>query len=333
MKDVAAAAGVSQSTVSRILNDVPVTIPVSERTRERVLEIARELGYRPHMFARALRGAPTTLLGAIVRDITDVFFASAIDALAIEARARGYSLVLGTARAETDEALALTAVLEARHCDAIVLLGDLRDEPRLVEDLRRARIPVVALWHGSEAAPFLSVSVDNRAGIRDALDHLHDLGHRRVAFCGNETLLDVRERRAAFEERAAELGLDAGPELVRHADNTTAGGEAALLELLELADPPTAVLAATDVIAIGVIHAAYERGVRVPADLSVVGFDDVPLAAAVVPGLTTVRMPVAAMVGAAVERVVAGAPDGDEAAAGPFRPSLVVRASSGPPPG
>jgi DNA-binding LacI/PurR family transcriptional regulator len=332
MKDVAAAAGVSQSTVSRILNDVPVTIPVSERTRQRVLEIARELGYRPHIFARALRGAPTMLLGAIVRDITDVFFASAIDALSIEARARGYSLVLGTARAETDEALALTAVLEARHCDAIVLLGDLRDEPRLVEDLRRARIPVVALWHGSDAAPFLSVSVDNRAGIRDALDHLHALGHRRVAFCGNETLLDVHERRAAFEERAAELGLETAPELVRHTDNTTAGGEAALAELLALPRPPTAVLAATDVIAIGVIHAAYERGVRVPADLSVVGFDDVPLAAAVVPGLTTVQMPVAAMVGAAVERVIDG-DAGDAPAPGPFRPSLVVRASSGPPPG
>src|SRR6185437_13508908 len=159
MKDVAAAAGVSQSTVSRILNDVPVAIPVSDRTRERVLELARELGYRPHPFARALRGAPSMLLGAIVRDITDVFFPSAVEALSIEARARGYSVVLGTARAEADEALALTAVLEARQCDAIVLLGDLRDEPRLVDDLRRARIPVVALWHGSHAAPFASVSV------------------------------------------------------------------------------------------------------------------------------------------------------------------------------
>jgi DNA-binding LacI/PurR family transcriptional regulator len=333
MKDVAAAAGVSQSTVSRILNDVPVAIPVSDRTRERVLELARELGYRPHPFARALRGAPSMLLGAIVRDITDVFFASAIEALSIEARARGYSVVLGTARAEADEALALTAVLEARQCDAIVLLGDLRDEPRLVDDLRRARIPVVALWHGSHAAPFPSVSVDNRAGIRAALDHLHALGHRRVAFCGHESLLDVDERRAAFEERAAELDMEARRDLVRHTENTFAGGEAALSELLALPEPPTAVLAATDVIAIGLIHAAYERGVRVPDDLSVVGFDDVPLAAAVVPGLTTVRMPVADMVGAAVERVVDGAAEEGVEAPPPFAPTLVVRGSSGPVPG
>jgi DNA-binding LacI/PurR family transcriptional regulator len=331
MKDVAAAAGVSQSTVSRILNDVPVAIPVSDRTRERVLELARELGYRPHPFARALRGAPSMLLGAIVRDITDVFFPSAVEALSIEARARGYSVVLGTARAEADEALALTAVLEARQCDAIVLLGDLRDEPRLVDDLRRARVPVVALWHGAHAAPFATISVDNRAGIRAALGHLHELGHRRVAFCGNATLLDVYERRAAFVERAAELGLPAGPELVRHTDNTFAGGEAALDDLLAAPDPPTAVIAATDVIAIGLIHAAYERGVRVPDDLSVVGFDDVPLAAAVVPGLTTVQMPVAAMVGAAVERVVDAAAEEDAPAPPPFVPRLVVRGSSGPP--
>jgi DNA-binding LacI/PurR family transcriptional regulator len=272
------------------------------------------------------------LLGAIVRDITDVFFASAIEALSIEARARGYSLVLGTARAEADEALALTAVLEARQCDAIVLLGDLREEPRLVDDLRRAGIPVVALWHGSDAAPFASVSVDNRAGIRAALDHLHELGHRRVAFCGNETLLDVHERRQAFEERATELELQIGPELVRHTDNTIEGGETALGELLALPAPPTAVIAATDVIAIGAIHAAYECGVRVPADLSVVGFDDVPLAAAIVPGLTTVQMPVAAMVGAAVARAIEGAGAGDDTLPPTFRPTLVVRRSSGPAP-
>jgi DNA-binding LacI/PurR family transcriptional regulator len=221
-------------------------------------------------------------------------------------------------------------VLEARRCDAIVLLGDLGDEPRLVDDLRRAGIPVVALWHGSDAAPFASVSVDNRAGIRAALDHLHSLGHRRVAFCGNEMLLDVHERRAAFEERAGELGLPATPELVRHTENTFAGGEAALAELLALTEPPTAVIGATDVIAIGVIHAAYERGVRVPDDLSVVGFDDVPLAAAIVPGLTTVQMPVAAMIGAAVERVVDGG--AEQSVPSPFAPSLVVRGSSGLPP-
>src|SRR5665213_149099 len=114
MKDVAAAAGVAQSTVSRILNDAPVRISVTATTRERIHAIANELGYRPHPIARALRGAPTMQLCAVVRDITDPFFAGAVKAFTIEAKRRGYSVLLGHAAAKADEVLALTAVLEAR---------------------------------------------------------------------------------------------------------------------------------------------------------------------------------------------------------------------------
>jgi DNA-binding LacI/PurR family transcriptional regulator len=334
MKDVAAAAGVAQSTVSRILNDAPVVIPVSSSTRARVLEIAQELGYRPHPFARALRGAPSMLLGAIVRDITDVFFGTAIEALSIEAKAHGYSVVLGHAGEQADEALALTAVLEARQCDAIVLLGDLRDEPRLVDDLRTARMPVVALWHGSHDAAFPTVSVDNRAGIRAVLDHLRELGHRRVAFVGDESLADIHERQLAFEEYLADVREPVPGGYLRHVSNTPAGGQSAFAALFELAERPTAIVAATDLIAMGVIHAAYEAGLTVPADLSVVGFDDIPLAAATVPGLTTVQMPLAAMMAAAVELAVGSPAAGDDRDAPPtlrFEPKLIVRRSTGVP--
>jgi DNA-binding LacI/PurR family transcriptional regulator len=203
MNDVALAAGVAQSTVSRILNDAPVTINVSPETRERVRAIARELGYRPHPIARALRGAPTMLLGAVVRDITDPFFAGAIEALSVQAKARGYSVVLGHAGAKADEALALAAVLEARQCDAIVLLGDFRSDRRLLEDLRSAQVRVVGLWHGSErrGRPFPTVGVDNRAGIKSALAHLFERGHRRIAYVGAESLGDMKERYAAYVER------------------------------------------------------------------------------------------------------------------------------------
>src|SRR5471030_1499082 len=113
MSDIAEAAGVSQSTVSRILNDTPLSIPVSVKTRERVLALALEFGYRPHPIARALRGAPTMLLGAVVRDVTDLFFASAIEAISSEARRGAMPLLPGRAREQADEALALAAVLEA----------------------------------------------------------------------------------------------------------------------------------------------------------------------------------------------------------------------------
>jgi DNA-binding LacI/PurR family transcriptional regulator len=334
MKDVAAAAGVAQSTVSRILNDAPVRIAVSDATRQRVHAIASELGYRPHPFARALRGAPTMLLGAVVRDITDPFFAGAIEALVIGAKERGYSVVLGHARATADEAVALTAVLEARQCDAIVLLGDLRDEPRLVEDLRNAQIRVVALWHGSRhrGHPFPTVTVDNRAGIRAAMKHLTSLGHRRIAFVGGDSLGDIRDRQAAYREYSALAGAAPLDGYVRHVPNTIHDGELALSALLRLRQPPTAILAATDVLAIGLLHAAYELGVAVPDELSVVGFDDIPLAAATVPSLTTVKMPIAEIAAAGIELAVgeaarrsAGSGDTPRLV---FKPKLIVRRST-----
>src|SRR6266545_4675168 len=148
MRDVATATGVSQSTVSRVLSGAPTVVPIAPDTRERVLAAARRLGYRPNPLARGLRGSSTMLLGVIVREITDPFFAGAIEAVTVEAGRRGYNVVLGHAHARADEAIALWGVLEARHCDAIVLLGDMRDQPRLIEDLADARAPVVALWQG-----------------------------------------------------------------------------------------------------------------------------------------------------------------------------------------
>src|SRR6478609_7598269 len=199
MRDIATAAGVSQSTVSRVLNDAPTTVPIAAETRERVTIAARRLGYRPNPLARGLRGAATMLLGAVVRDITDPFFAGAIEALSVEAIARGYNVVLGHAHGRADEALALTAVLETRHCDAIVLLGDMQDQPRLLADLKDSIVPVIALWQGTSPLAVPTVDVDNAAGIRAGLDHLTGLGHRRIAFVSGRPLGDIRERQAAFE--------------------------------------------------------------------------------------------------------------------------------------
>jgi DNA-binding LacI/PurR family transcriptional regulator len=337
MQDVADAAGVAQSTVSRILNDAPVLIRVSEETRERVRAVANELGYQPHPFARALRGAPSMLLGAVVRDITDPFFAGAVESLSIEAKERGYSVVLGHARAKADEALALTAVLEARQCDAIVLLGDLRDQPRLVEDLRKSHVHVVALWHGSpeQHHGFPAVSVDNAAGIHDLLRHLTLLGHRRIAFVGPESHGDIRERQAAFEAYLGAAGIEVPAGYVRSVPNSIAGGELAFSPLLELRQRPTAIVAATDILALGLIHAAYEGGVSVPQELSIVGFDDIPMAAAAVPSLTTVKMPISKIVSAGVELAVGdGAWFAGSTQDPPrliFKPKLIVRRSTAAP--
>jgi DNA-binding LacI/PurR family transcriptional regulator len=317
MKDVAEVARVSQSTVSRVLSGAPPAVPISESTRARVLDTAARLQYRPNPLARGLRGAPTMLIGAIVRDVTDPFFAVAIDALSRHARRRGYSVVLGHAREQAEEALALAAVLEARQCDAIVLLGDVREEPSLLEDLSRVDGPVIELWRGAGDGRFPAISVDNADGMRQAIRHLSGLGHRRIAFVGDLEKADVAVRLEAYREWGEDIVT------VR---NTAQNGAGALDVLLDRPDPPTAIAAATDVLAFGVLHRAAARGLRVPDDLSVTGFDDIPLAATAVPALTTVRMPIDAMAEAAVERAI-----GAGAEASVFKTELVVRASTSRP--
>ena len=336
MKDVAAATGVSRSTVSRILNDAPLTVPVSAATRTRVLAAARELEYRPNPLARALRGAPTMLLGAIVRDITDPFFAGAIETVSVAARARGYNVVLGHAHGEATKAHELAALLEAGHCDAILMMGDMSDQPRLLEDLRDTHIPVVALWQGSELRSIPAVNVDNQAGVTATMAHLVELGHRRIAFIGGRLLGDIQERQQAYAEAMASIGAEVITGYIQRVDNTAADGGAALAAVMALPVPPTAVVAATDVLAIGILRGAYRSAISVPADLSVVGFDDIAWAATTVPALTTVRMPTAEMATAAVNLAIllAGEPAGEVPAAEHvqvFRPEIVVRESTAPP--
>jgi DNA-binding LacI/PurR family transcriptional regulator len=332
MRDIARLTGVSQSTVSRVLSGAPTTVPIASETRERVAEAARRLGYRPNPLARGLRGAPTMLLGVIVREITDPFFASAIEAVSIEAGQRGYNVVLGHAHGRADEALALWGILEARHCDAILIFGDMREQLQLIEDLHDARVPVVALWHGSRAAGIPTVTVDNRAGIEAVVDHLYGLGHRRIGFIGGRRLGDIREREEAWRAALLSRGCDVPDGTAASVTNEHEGGATGLGRLLELPSPPTAVVAATDVLAIGALREAWRRGLRIPEDLSVAGFDDIPVAAVSIPALTTVRMPVREMVAAGVRLAIGDAAAAREGAHPILRPELVVRESTGPVP-
>lgn len=328
MQDIARASGVSQSTVSRVLNDAVTTVPIAEVTRQRVLEAASRLGYRPNPLARGLRGARTMLLGIIVREISDPFFAYAVEAVSMRARERNYNVVLGSAHSLADEAIELRAVLETRHCDAIILLGDMRDQPRMLDDLSASRVPVVALWQGSALAGVSTVNVDNRAGIDAAIDHLTSLGHRRFGFIGEGQHVDVRARLAAFVDRLTELGMPPRDVHILPAINDPAAGAEAFRRLASSVDPPTAVVTATDIIAIGALHAAHGLGIAIPAQVSVVGFDDIPLAAYTAPPLTTVHNPITEMVNLAVDLAIDGPPSG--AAHHVLAPSFTVRATTGP---
>jgi DNA-binding LacI/PurR family transcriptional regulator len=333
VRDIAREAQVAQSTVSRILNGTDGAVPITLKTRQRVTEAALRLGYRPNPMARALRGAPTMLMGAVVRDITDPFFSGAIEALTGEARRRGYNIVLGSAHGEATQVLELAAVLEARQCDAVLLLGDISDRPQLTADLDKTHIPVVGLWQGRESPIQPSVNVDNRFGIRLGLEHLASLGHTRIAFVAGREIGAIGERLDAYREWMAERDLRVPDGYVHHGPNMPESGEEAFAALLGLSYPPTAIVTSTDTLALGVLHAIGERGVHVPGDVSVVGFDDISLAAHFVPALTTVRMPVDEIITAAVDIAIAartGGKTGQPTIA--FRPTLVTRASTGPVP-
>ena len=335
MRDIALAADVWQSTVSRVLSGAPTSVPIAPETRERVLQASHRLGYRPNPLARGLCGASTNLIGVVVRDFSDPFFAGAIEALVVESMAHGYNVVLGHVHGRFDEAIPLTSVLETRHTDAIVLLGDIQIQPQLLEDLRHSSVPVVALWQGTSPLVFPTADTDDRAGIRAGLEHLVSLGHRRIAFVSAELPGDYRVREDAYLDFMREHlgGIPDG--YLERCPNTLAGGDAALRRILELARPPTAVATSTDLVAVGVLHAAHSLGATVPDKLSVVGYDDILIASHTVPALTTLRMPISEIVSHAITRAVALARDPD-AVRGPslevFKPALIVRDSTAPPP-
>jgi DNA-binding LacI/PurR family transcriptional regulator len=338
MQDIADAAGVSQSTVSRILTGSHVAIPINPATRERVLETARRMRYRPNPLARGLRGARTMLLGVIVREITDPFFAGAVDAISDEASKRGYNVVLGTAHSNSTEAIALRAVLETRHCDAIILVGDTSDQPLLLRDLHETNATVVGAWQGSSSLDGVAtVNVDNKAGVDELVEHLLGLGHTKIAFIGGRfaagsPLGDIMQRRLALLDRLRERGIETPEEYLTEAPNNLGGGADAFEALMRLPNRPTAVVASTDVLALGALHGACRLDMAVPGDVSITGFDDLPEAEYSNPPLTTVRQPIADMAAVAVRAAIDEADRDTRQTVETLCPRLVVRDSTGPAP-
>ena len=335
MRDIAAASGVSLSTVSRVINESPSRVPIAPDTRDRIMREALRLGYRPNLFARALRGAPTMLLGAVVRDFSDPFFAGALEALAVEAMARGYNIVLGHVQGREQEGLALPAVLEPRRCDAVIMLGEMEDQPQLLTDLLDANEPVVALWQGCSPIRFPTVDVDDRKGIAIGLEHLAQLGHERIGFVSARLPGDNPTREESFIEFMTSRFGSVPDGYLQRCESTLAGGEAGLQALLRLQQPPTAIACSTDVAAVGVLHGAHTHGVAVPDQLSVVGYDDLMFAPYTVPALTTLRMPTTEIVAEAVRTAIALIADRSASRAATrmiFEPTLIVRGSTAPPP-
>jgi DNA-binding LacI/PurR family transcriptional regulator len=323
MHDVAALAGVSHITVSRVLNDYPSIRP---ETRDRVLAAIAELGYRRNLAARALVTSRTRAIGVLSPEVAQHGPASSVLAVESAAREHGYHPLVTAAAVEHDATVTALEFLLDQAVEALVVIAPHETVLAAIRDLD-IRVPLVTLQAPDRPG---GIGVDQAAGSRLATEHLLGLGHTRIQhLAGPERYLEAAARRRGFADAMGYAGLTAGEPLA--GDWSAASGFAAAARL----DPATtAVVAANDQMAIGLLAALADAGRSVPDDISVVGFDDVPEAAYVRPALTTVHQDFALIGRRAVEALLAQfAPDtSDEASDAPIPPRLVVRASTAPPP-
>ncbi|MFE2055961.1 LacI family DNA-binding transcriptional regulator [Streptomyces sp. NPDC059446] len=331
IKAVAAAAGVSTAAVSQAVNG---TGRISEATRRRVMAAATELGWSPSASATALRRARTRTIALVVRRPTDVLgsdphFSELITGLEGELAPRGYGLLLHLVADMAQESALYERLVAEGRIDGAVLTDARADDPR-PELLRGLGLPAVLLGAPDAASPVPRVGLGQQgAGMKEAVTHLLELGHRRVAYiAGPAELLHTRLRLDAFEEALAEAGL--GTVAVRHSDFTEQAAVEVTEELLALPDRPTALVFPNDSMAVCGIGTAQRAGLRVPGDLSVVGYDNLSLGRWVHPRLTTVDQQVQRVGAAAARTLLAGCGEDVPPPVLDGRPRLVVRESTGP---
>ena len=293
--DVAARAGVSKSLVSLVMRDSP---SVSRAKREAVLAAAAELDYRPNAVARSLVQRRTRVLGILLSDLHNTFFADVLDGISARAAERGYKAMLNTGnRAPSGEADAIETLLELR-ADGLILTGPRLEVSRIVEAARA--VPVVLVARTVTAGAVDCVSNDDVAGATLAVEHLVKLGHQRIAHIDGGSGAGAEARKQGYARTMRRHGL-AGRARVARGDYTEEGGAQGVAALLARGPRPTAIFAANDLSAIGALDALTRRGLRVPDDVSVVGYDNTSVAGLRHIDLTTIDQPREAMGRTAVD--------------------------------
>jgi LacI family transcriptional regulator len=290
--DVAQEAGVSYATVSRVVNNKGYIKP---ETRERVMRAVTRLGYVVNQQARSLASGRSQVVGLLVPGLETAYIGEIIRGIDEELVSASYDLMLYTAHRRRTRESAYVATLTQGTADGLLLVLP-RDPGAYIETLRRRGFPYVLIDHQGIDNAGPAVGATNRQGGYDATRHLIELGHRRIGFItGSLDLGCSNDRFAGYHAALAEFGLPADPLLVREGDFLQPAGFRCARELLELPQPPSAIFASNDVMAFGVMEAARVRGLRIPEDISIVGFDDIPQALHVHPPLTTIRQPLEQM--------------------------------------
>jgi LacI family transcriptional regulator, repressor for deo operon, udp, cdd, tsx, nupC, and nupG len=330
IEDVAAVAKVSVATVSRALRGLP---NVAAATRARVEKVATELQYRPDPNASRLAAGRTFTVGMAVPILGAWYFSQVIAGAQKELAAAGYDLLLmGVGSGEARRRFVSEWALIQKRVDGLILV-DLRLDRTEVSELQQVGAIVAAV--GDRYAPFSSVNLDNQAAAAMATRHLINLGHRRIAVIGAQTQLVAlsfsvpAERRAGYRVALADAGIAHDPALEAGADFTIEGGASAMRRLLALQDPPTAVFAMSDEMAFGALQVARQAGIRVPKELSIIGFDDHDVSAVV--GLSTIRQSVTGSGAMAARFVIDTIAENTGPQHAVEDVELVVRATTAPP--
>jgi DNA-binding LacI/PurR family transcriptional regulator len=287
IREIARRAKVSTATVSRTINRVSTVDP---QLAKRVWKVVDELGYYPNTLARALVSGRSRIFGLVVSEITNPFFPEIVQAFEDIAVQHNYEILLtSTVHNPKRMEIAVRRMIERRVDGVAILTFGMEDS--LVDDLRFRKVPLVFVDVGPHVPGVSNIRVNYQHGIGQAVQHLAALKHTRIAFvAGPSTLKSAMARKAAFEAAMQETGLEVPPEMMVEGDHRMEGGMRALVRLAGLPQRPTAILCSNDMTAVGVMREAYECGIVIPRDLSLVGFDDIRLSQFTTPPLTTVQM-------------------------------------------
>ncbi len=328
IREVARATGLSVATISRVLNGLG---PVREETRRKVLEEAERLQWVPHGAARALNTKKTKNLGVLLPDMHGEFFSEVIREIDLAARRHDYHVLVSSSHSDPAE---MQAVLRALHgrVDGVIVMWPSSAAPRLGKQLL-ARMPAVLL-NGVSRDRIDSLAIDNHGGAVAMMRHLVALGHRRIAFLeGPAGNYDADERLRGYRDVVRAARCERRPEWEIEGDFSEESGFRAGEAFRALRSLPSAVFAANDAMAMGFLSAVQAEGLRVPGDLALAGFDDIPMSRYAAPPLTSVRVPIGALGARAVERLLASL---ESASPRPprhetFPTELIVRVSCGAP--
>lgn len=288
IQDVADHAGVSSATVSRVLTDKPY---VRTEVRERVMEAVDELGYQPNRVARSLRVQTSETIGLIISDIQNPFFTSIVRAVEDAAYEQGYSIFLCNSDEDQTKEQMYLDLLRAENVAGIIITAT-HEENNSFERILKAEIPIVALDRRIRTIEADTILLDNVDAAYRLVSHLIDDGHQRIAtLLGPSDITTARERLEGYRKALLAHGIEPAPDLVTQIVPKSEQAYAATLEILELADPPTAIFAGNNLLTMGALRAIQAKNLRIPDEIAIAGFDEMEWAPLLNPGLTVIAQP------------------------------------------